>query len=490
VTTPDTQVKGAKSWEAFYIGGSWQKPRGEGIIDVYDPATGEQVRSVPRGNAEDVDAAVSAAADAFPGWLDTPLGARLELLERFYTGYRRRADEFTEIMRAEVGVPVRFARSFLTDMAGEIIRSAVQNAREYAFEYDLKGSHVIREGYGVVAAISPWNNPLFLSLNKIALALAAGCTVVHKPASNTPGGAFLLAELADEAGFPAGVFNVIAGGGGEVGDALVGHPRVDLVDFTGSLETGPHIAAVAAKGVKKVILELGGKSPLVVLDDADLEAAVRAGVGSAFLLSGQTCGAFTRLLVPRSRLAEAEALALRAAEDYPLGPTDDEGTMVGPVASPGQQEKVQGLIRKGVEEGTKLLLGGPETPKGFERGAYVKPTLFSEVDNRSTIAQEEVFGPVQAIIPYEDDDHAAMLANDSRYGLRAAVWGSEARAVALAKRLRAGQVDINGDKFTLEAPWGGYKGSGYGRCMGRFGLEEFLQTKSLQIRDDLGASYV
>lgn len=479
----------AKSWEKFYINGEWLPPRGEGKIEVYEPATEAYVRSVPRGNAEDVDLAVSAAAKAFPMWAETPLEKRLDHLERLYQGYRSRIDQLTEIMRAEVGIPIRFARTFPTEMSGEIIKSAIKNARSYSFEQDFKKSLLIREPYGVVAAISPWNNPLFLSLNKVAMALAAGCTVVHKPASYTPAAAFVLAELAQEAEFPKGVFNVVAGSGSDVGNALVAHPQVDIVDFTGSLEVGPHIAATAAQGVKKVILELGGKSPLVVLDDATFEDAIKAGIASAFLLSGQTCGAFTRLLVPRKRLQEAEEIACVVAKDFALGPTDDESTIVGPVASRSQQQKIQEFIRKGIEDGAKLLLGGPETPEGFERGAYVKPTVFSNVDNRSTIAQEEIFGPVQSIIPYDGDDQAVQLANDTKYGLRAAVWGSEERAIAIAKRIRAGQVDINGDKFTLEAPWGGYKGSGYGRCMGLIGFEEFLQMKSLQIRDDLAASY-
>lgn len=478
----------AKSWDKFYINGEWIFPRGEGQIEVRDPATEAYICSVPRGNAEDVDSAVSAAAQAFPLWAETPLEQRLDLLERFYQSYCSRVDELTEIMRTEVGIPVRFARTFLTEMAGEIIKSAIANARSYQFEQDFKGSLLIREPYGVVAAISPWNNPLFLSLNKIAMALAAGCTVVHKPASYTPGAAFVLAELAHEA-FPKGVFNVITGGGSDVGNALVGHPLVDVVDFTGSLEVGSQIAATAAQGVKKVILELGGKSPLIVLDDAAFEDAIKAGIASAFLLSGQTCGAFTRLLVPQKRLSEAEEIACIVAKDFTLGSTEDESTVVGPVASKSQQQKIQEFIRKGIEEGAKLLLGGAETPEGFDRGAYVKPTIFSNVDNRSTIAQEEIFGPVQSIIPYDDDEQAVMFANDTKYGLRAAVWGSEERASRIAKQIRAGQVDINGDKFTLEAPWGGYKGSGYGRCMGLIGFEEFLQMKSLQIRADLAASY-
>ncbi|MES1022959.1 aldehyde dehydrogenase family protein [Gloeocapsa sp. BRSZ] len=479
----------AKSWDKFYINGEWVFPRGEGQIEVRDPATEAYIRSVPRGNAEDVDSAVLAATQAFPRWAETSLEQRLNFLERFYQGYRSRLDELTEIMRAEVGIPTRFARTFLTEMSGEIIKSAIANARSYQFEQDFKGSLLIREPYGVVAAISPWNNPLFLSLNKIAMALAAGCTVVHKPASYTPGAAFVLAELAHEAEFPKGVFNVISGGGSDTGNALVAHPQVDLVDFTGSLDVGAKIAATAAEGVKKVILELGGKSPLIVLDDAAFEDAIKAGIASAFLLSGQTCGAFTRLLVPQKRLSEAEEIACVVAKDFALGSTEDELTVVGPVVSKSQQQKIQEFIRKGIGEGAKLLLGGAETPEGFERGAYVKPTIFSNVGNQSTIAQEEIFGPVQSIIPYDDDEQAVMFANDTKYGLRAAVWGSEERAIRIAKRIRAGQVDINGDKFTLEAPWGGYKGSGYGRCMGLIGFEEFLQIKSLQIRADLAASY-
>lgn len=473
--------------DRFYIAGRWLPPSGSDRLEVVDPATEETLRTVVQGDEQDVDAAARAAAAAFPTWSQMPLDDRLDHLQRFYDAYQRRSDEVAELQRQETGIPISAVHSFMTGMSGQIIASAIENARRLAWEYDFyNGSRIVREAYGVVAAISPWNNPVLLALNKIAMALAAGCTVVHKPASKTPSPGFLLAQLADEAGFPPGVFNVIAGKGSVIGNALSGHEAVDVVDFTGSLGAGRHVAKAAADGVKKVILELGGKSPLVILPDADFEAGVRAGISNVCLLSGQTCGAFTRMLIPRDRLRDAEELAAEVVKEFSLGPTDREDTKVGPVVSAEQRTKIRNYIKQGLASGARLITGGPETPEGFEQGYYVQPTVFSDVDNTSAVAQEEIFGPVQCLIPYDDEDHAVFLANQTAYGLRAAVFGERDHAVAIAKRIRAGQVDINGDKFTLEAPWGGYKASGYGRCMGLEGLEEFLQTKSLQIADDLG----
>ena len=473
--------------DTFYIDGEWVEPKGTDTTDVIDPATGEKLRTLRLGNDEDVDFAATVAAMAFENWSARPLEQRQDFLRKMYEAYKDRRDEIAEAQRQETGIPISAVNSFMTDMSGEILQSAIANADRIEWEKDLyNGSRIVREPFGVVAAISPWNNPVLLALNKIAMALVAGCTVVHKGASATPSAGFLLAEIAHEAGLPKGVFNVVAGKGSEIGNALASHDGIDVVDFTGSLGAGTHVAEAAAGGVKKVILELGGKSPLVVLDDADFEDAIRTGISNVCLLSGQTCGAFTRIILPKGRMKEAEEIALEVLKDFPLGPTNNEDTQVGPVVSADQRDKVWDLIRKGQDEGNKLIAGGTGAPDGFDRGFYVKPTVFSEVENTSTIAQEEVFGPVQCLIGHDGDDDAVRLANETRYGLRACVFGEEDHAVAVAKRIRAGQVDVNGDKFTLEAPWGGYKSSGYGRCMGLYGLEEFLQTKSLQIRDDLG----
>jgi len=471
----------------FYIGGRWVAPAGDEVADVIDPATGEVVRKLRLGSADDVDAAARAAGDAFAGWASTPLERRIEHMRAFHAAYVRRRDDIVEAQRQETGIPLSAVNSFMTDMSGDIILSAIENAGRVEWVRDFyNGSKIVREPYGAVAAISPWNNPMLLALNKIAMALVAGCTVVHKGASKTPTPGFILAQCAEEAGLPSGVFNVVAGSGSKIGGALARHPRIDVVDFTGSVGSGAKVAEAASTGVKKVILELGGKSPLVVLESADLEEAVSTGIANVCLLSGQTCGAFTRILVPRGRLSEAEEIARAAVEKFPLGPTDSMDTKVGPVVSEKQRDKIREFIRTGIESGAKLVVGGAETPEGYERGFYVKPTVLSEVTNTSEVAQEEIFGPVQCLIAYDDEDHAVELANETKYGLRACVFGEEDRAVAVAKRIRAGQVDVNGDKFTLEAPWGGYKQSGYGRCMGLLGLDEFLQTKSLQIRSDLG----
>lgn len=479
-----------KTHEKLYIKGQWVEPTGDEKIDVENPATEAIIGSVPNGNAEDVDKAVQAAVEAFPDWSSRLLEERLNYLDAFHKRYVERTEEIAQNICSEVGTPIAYARQFMTKMAGDLVKSAIQNAREYQFEYDLKGSRIVREPFGVVAAISPWNNPMFLALHKIALPWAAGCTVVHKPASNTPGAGYLIAEICDEIGLPAGVFNLVSGSARTVGEALVKHPDVDLVDFTGSLEVGPKIMEGAASTVKKVILELGGKSPSIILDDADLPKAVETTIASCFLLAGQTCGAFSRMLVPQSILNQVVELCAEIVKKYPLGDPTEENTVIGPVVSASQREKIWDYIRSGQQDGAKLLCGGDGQPKGFERGYYVKPTIFSNVNNRWRIAQEEIFGPVLCIISYEDDNDAVRLANDTIYGLRAIVWSNDVdRAVNVGRRIRAGWVDINGDKFRVEAPWGGYKQSGFGRCMGRIGFEEFLQIKTMQISDDLLASF-
>jgi acyl-CoA reductase-like NAD-dependent aldehyde dehydrogenase len=333
----------------------------------------------------------------------------------------------------------------------------------------------------VVGAITPWNYPLHQIAAKVAPALAVGCTVVLKPSEVAPLNAFILAEILDEVGLPAGVFNLVTGVGPVVGEAIASHPLVDMVSFTGSTRAGKRVMQLAAESVKRVALELGGKSPNVILEDADLDAAIPAGVAAAYMNSGQTCSALTRMIVPRSRLAEVEALAVKTAETYTTGDPFDASTRLGPLVSATQRERVRGYIHKGVDEGAKLLTGGPESPDGLDTGFFVRPTVFSDVTTDMTIAQEEIFGPVLSIMPYDTEEEAIRIANDTVYGLAGGVWaGDKAHAESVARQVRAGQVEVNGGGFNAAAPFGGYKQSGIGRELGRFGLEEFLEVKSLQ----------
>jgi acyl-CoA reductase-like NAD-dependent aldehyde dehydrogenase len=348
------------------------------------------------------------------------------------------------------------------------------------WEEKIGNSLIVREGVGVIGCITPWNYPLHQIAAKAAPALAAGCTILLKPTEIAPLNAYILAEIIDEAGLPPGVFNMVMGRGSSVGEAIASHPLVDMVSFTGSTRAGKRVAELAAHSVKRVALELGGKSPNIILDDAELEKVVTDGVGKCYMNSGQTCSALTRMLVPRSRAAEAEAIASEAASRYTVGDPLDEKTRLGPLVSATQLERVRGYIRKGVEEGAKLVAGGPEPPEGLERGYYVRPTVFSDVRNDMTIARDEIFGPVLVIIPYEDEEDAVRIANDTIYGLAAAVWsGDPERAKRVARLIRAGQVEINGGRFNPMAPFGGFKQSGHGREYGPFGIEEFLEVKAL-----------
>jgi acyl-CoA reductase-like NAD-dependent aldehyde dehydrogenase len=353
-------------------------------------------------------------------------------------------------------------------------------AESYPFEEKLTTAFVVREPIGVVGCITPWNYPLNQVGAKVAYAMAAGCTVVLKPSEVAPLGIFMLAEIIDEVGLPAGVFNLVSGLGPVVGEAIASHPDVDMVSFTGSTRAGRRVAELAAQSVKRVALELGGKSANLILDDADLSAIVPTGVAMAYMNSGQTCSAQTRMLVPRSRLAEAEELAAKAAESFTVGDPFDEKTRLGPLISSVQRDRVRTYISKGVDEGAKLVTGGAEPPEGLDRGYYVRPTVFSEVTPDMTIAQEEIFGPVLSILPYDNEDDAVRIANSTIYGLSGAVWSADPeRARRVALRLRTGQVFVNGGTYDSSAPFGGYRQSGNGREHGRFGLEEFLEVKSL-----------
>ncbi|MGC5040843.1 aldehyde dehydrogenase family protein [Streptomyces sp. DT190] len=460
-----------KAHDGMYIQGAWRPAAGQDVIEVVNPVDEQVIGTVPAGTAEDVDAAVRAARAALPGWAATPPAERAARLSALRDGLAARADEIAGTVTAELGSPLKFSQAVHAAVPVAVAGSYAELAATYAFEEKTGNSVVHHEPIGVVAAITPWNYPLHQIVAKVAPALAAGCTVVVKPAEDTPLVARLFADAVHEAGVPAGVFNLVTGLGPVAGQALAEHPGVDLVSFTGSTAVGRGIAAIAAGQIKKVALELGGKSANVILPSADLPRAVNVGVANVMSNSGQTCSAWTRMLVHRDRYDEAVELAAAAAAKY--------GDRIGPVVNAKQQARVRGYIEKGVAEGARLVAGGPEAPR--ERGYFVSPTVFADVTEDMTIAQEEIFGPVLSILRYEDEEDALRIANGTVYGLAGAVWaGDEAEAVAFARRMETGQVDINGGRFNPLAPFGGYKQSGVGRELGVHGLAEYLQTKSLQ----------
>ncbi|MFE5741793.1 aldehyde dehydrogenase family protein [Streptomyces celluloflavus] len=462
-----------KQPDAMYIDGSWRPAEGSGAIDVVNPADGRVIATVPAGSAQDVDAAVRAARAALPGWAATAPAERAARLTALRDQLAARGEELAETVTAELGAPPAFSTKVQVGMPVVVCGSYAELAASYPFEERVGNSTVLHEPVGVVGAITPWNYPLHQIVAKVAPALAAGCTVVLKPAENTPLVAQLFAECVDAAGIPAGVFNLVTGLGPVAGQALAEHPGVDLVSFTGSTAVGKKIGAIAGAAVKRVALELGGKSANVILPGADLAKAVAVGVANVMANSGQTCSAWTRMLVHTDRYAEAVELAATAAAKYV------PGERIGPLVSARQRDRVRGYIEQGVAEGAKIVAGGPQPP--LEAGYYVTPTVFAEVTPEMTIAQEEIFGPVLSLLRYEDEEDAARIANGTVYGLAGAVWaGDEETAVAFARRLDAGQVDINGGGFNPLAPFGGYKQSGVGRELGRHGLTEYLQTKSLQ----------
>jgi acyl-CoA reductase-like NAD-dependent aldehyde dehydrogenase len=467
-----------KTFDKLYIDGSWVAPAGAETLEVIDSTTEAVFATIPAGVATDIDRAVAAAKAAFPAWAETSAPERGKLLLRVSEELEARRDEIADVMTHEVGMPKRLSAAIQVGSGISAFKNAAELASTFEFE-DTSNGLVLREPIGVVGCITPWNYPLNQIGAKVAYALAAGCTVVLKPSEVAPVNAFILAEIIDELGFPPGVFNLVTGVGPVVGEALAAHPDVDMVSFTGSTRAGRRVSELAAASIKKVALELGGKSPNVLLDDADFPAMVAAGVRAAYANSGQTCSALTRMIVPRSRLAEVERLAKDAAESYTVGDPFAEGTRLGPLVSAVQRERVRGYIEKGIEEGAELVTGGAEAPAGLEHGFFVQPTVFSNVTTDMTIAQEEIFGPVLVIIPYDTDDEAVEIANDTVYGLAAAVAGGDERARAVARKIRAGTVRVNAGGSFPGAPFGGYKQSGLGREHGSYGLEEFLEVKAL-----------
>src|SRR5436190_5972120 len=465
-----------------YIGGEWVDPASDATIDVINPTTEEVVGRVPEGSPQDVDRAVAAARAAFETWSQAPLQTRADTCAAISAKLAERGDELAALIASELGMPVTLSKMIQAGLPTMDFGSMAEQVERVVWEEEVGNSLLVREPLGVVGAITPWNYPLHQIAAKVAPAIAAGCTVVLKPSEVVPLNAFVLAEVFDELGLPPGVFNLVTGYGPVVGEAIAAHPGVDAVSFTGSTRAGKRVSELASASVKPVTCELGGKSANVILDDADLQKAVTDGVAKCFLNSGQTCSALTRMLVPREKLEAAEQMAAAVVEQIKVGDPLKPDTRLGPLVSEAQRERVRGYIKKGQEEGAKLVAGGDESPEGLERGYFVKPTVFSDVSPDMTIAQEEIFGPVLTLIPYDDEDDAVRIANDSIYGLAGGVWSGDAEhAKRIARRIRTGQIEINGATFNPLAPFGGYKQSGHGRELGKFGLEEFLEVKSLQL---------
>jgi acyl-CoA reductase-like NAD-dependent aldehyde dehydrogenase len=466
-------------YDHHYYDGAWQKPSTTDTADVVSSSTEEAIGRVPRGSTEDVGRAVSAARKAFESWSQTSAEERATWLEKLSAAMKTRVPQVAEAITHEVGTALGFATKVQAEFPATMIGLNAKFLREHPREEEIGNSLIVRDPVGVVGCVTPWNYPLHQIVAKIAPALAAGCTVVLKPAELAPLSALMLAEAAHEIGLPAGIFNVVCGSGRVVGEAIVGHPDVDMVSFTGSLQAGRRVASMAGEGIKRVTLELGGKSPFVVLDDAPFDKAIPAGVNNCMQNSGQTCSAWTRMLVPRARQAEVIDLAKAQLAKLTVGDPFDAKTRLGPLVSAAQRDSVLGYIERGKNEGAEIVAGGGRRAEA--KGYYVEPTVFANVQNGMDIAQEEIFGPVLAIIPYDSEDEAIRLAHDSIYGLAGGVWGgTQERAMQVARRLRTGQVDVNGGRFNPMAPFGGYKKSGIGRELGPKALEEFYQLKAIQ----------
>jgi aldehyde dehydrogenase (NAD+) len=469
-----------QTYESSFIGGRWEASTNAARIPVYSASTEDVIGSVAAGTPDDVSRAVAAARRAFDGgWAFTPPAERADWLRKLADGLEKRKERIASTISQEVGMPISMSMPIQAGSPVVVLRSFSDLAASWPFERNIGHSLILREPVGVIGAITPWNYPLHQIIAKVAPALAAGCTVVLKPSELAPLNACILAEVCEEIALPPGLVNIVHGFGPEVGEAIAAHPGIDMVSFTGSVRSGTRVASVAAATVKKVTLELGGKSACVILEDAAFDKAVSTGVKNAMLNSGQTCSAWSRMIVPRAKMDDAVAIARQTLAKLPLGDPLDQATRLGPLISEPQRERVEGYIAAGRHEGARLAIGGGR-PSHLPKGHYVEPTVFADVTSDMRIAREEIFGPVLSILPYDSEDEAVTIANDSIYGLAGAVWSEDAeRALGVARRIRTGQVDINGARWNALAPFGGYKQSGIGREFGEFGLEEYLQVKSV-----------
>ena len=465
----------------LYIDGSWVEPNGEGRIEVINPASERVIGSVPVGSESDANAAIEAARAAFTGWSESTIDERSNYLNLLSSALKDRGEEIAELITSEVGTPIEYSRMAMVGTPRVVSRSYAKILDGFAWEEEIRNSIVVKEPIGVVAMITPWNFPLHQIIGKVAPAIAAGCTMVLKPSKEAPLNAFVLADILDEIGLPNGVFNLISGHGREIGETLASHPEVDMVSFTGSTNAGVRVSELAAPSVKRVTLELGGKSANIILDDADIPRAASSAIYSCFANSGQECSALTRLLIPEDYREEVVEVIASKIGRYTVGDPMDGTSKCGPLVSKRQQESVSRYISTGIDEGATLVAGGEGMPDDLDSGFYVRPTVFADVTPQMTVFREEIFGPVLCITTYSNVEEAIELANDSEYGLSGGVWsGDESRAMKVARKLRTGQVSINGGAFNVTAPFGGYKKSGLGRELGVHGMEEFLETKSIQ----------
>ncbi len=468
--------------EQLYIDGKWIDSLGKGSIDVINPATEEIIGRVPVGSTKDVDKAVVAAKSAFDSWSKSSIEERIELLNALSNAFKERGEELAQTITSEVGTPIGYSRVAMVGTPRVVSRSYAKILEDYVWEEEIRNSIICKEPIGVCAFITPWNFPLHQIIGKVAPAMAAGCTMILKPSKEAPLSAFILAEILDEIGLPAGVFNLVSGHGSEIGDYMSSHPDVDMVSFTGSTGAGVSVSQSAAPTIKRVTLELGGKSANVALEDADPVLVAKKAIGACHQNSGQTCSALTRLIIPESMNKQVCDIIAEKNDSYLVGNPLDEGTRCGPMVSLRQQLSVTEYIQSGIDEGANLISGGLGMPDGIEKGFYVKPTIFANVTPEMKIWKEEIFGPVLVITTYNTESEALKLANDSIYGLSGGVWSEDPdRAVNFAKKMRTGQVSVNGGSFNVSAPFGGYKLSGNGRELGTHGLDEFLEIKSIQL---------
>lgn len=467
--------------DMLYINGSWTASTGESALLVENPTSEEIIGSVPDGTIQDTDLAVEAAKNAFDSWSKSPIQERIRILHELSESFKKRSEELAEIITSEVGTPIEYSRIAMVGTPRVVSKSYAKLLDSYKWEEEVRNSIIVKEPIGVCAFITPWNFPLHQIIGKVAPAIAAGCTMILKPSREAPINAFILADMLHEIGLPDGVFNLVSGRGSTVGSRLSSHPDVDMISFTGSTSAGIAVTEDAAKTVKRVTLELGGKSANVVLEDADVIRAAKSSISACFANSGQTCSALTRLIVPESKISEMIPVIVERVSKYKLGSPMDPSTRCGPMVSASQKESVLEYIRAGITEGATLVAGGPEDVEGIDKGHFVRPTVFTDVKPSMRIWKEEIFGPVLCIASYKDEDEALDLANDSEYGLSGGVWSSDpGRALQFARKMRTGQVSINGGPFNVSAPFGGYKKSGNGRELGVYGLEEFLEIKSIQ----------